>query len=104
MNRAVANLNIHNCYNAGKINIEGNNKKVGAITGSDKTDYLHIRNCAYLGNDSYGITSTNAMFANCKSMTEKEMKDINNYPFDNINEWKNIKSSYPIYNYIDELV
>lgn len=95
-------LNIQNCYNAGKINVEGNNKKIGAITGSDKTDDLYIRNCAYLKNDIYGITSTNAMFANCKAMTENEMHDINNYPFNNINEWKNVQNSYPIYNYIDE--
>lgn len=99
---ASDSLNVRNCYNAGKINVEGDNKKIGAIMGSDRTDNLYIRNCAYLKNDSYGITSTNAMFANCKAMTENEMQDINNYPFDNINEWKDVKGSYPIHNATDE--
>ncbi|MGN0523066.1 MAG: GLUG motif-containing protein [Eubacterium sp.] len=102
MNYEYETLNVHNCYNAGEIDANGTNKKVGAIVGSDKTQGLLISNCAYLENGSYGLTSTNAMFENCKSMTDKEMRDIRNYPFDNINEWKNIKDSYPKHIYISE--
>lgn len=63
---------------------------------------MQIRNCAYLKNNSYGITATNAMFANCKAMTKEEMQDINNYPFDNKNEWKIVNGSYPIHNATNE--
>lgn len=96
-----SDLNIHNCYNSKIIDIKNNIAHIGGITGNEYPDGLYITNCAYLKNDSYGITSTKAMFENCKPMTENEMKDINNYPFDNINEWKNIDNSYPVYNDIN---
>lgn len=95
-----SDLNIHNCYNSTLVDIQNNIANIGGITGNNSPDDLYITNCAYLQNDSYGVTSTKAMFENCKAMTENEMKDINNYPFDNINEWKNSANSYPIYNYI----
>lgn len=96
--KSYSDLNIHNCYNSTIIDIQNNIANIGGITGNEYPDGLYITNCAYLKEDSYGITSTKAMFENCKPMTENEMKDINNYPFDNINEWKNINNSYPVYN------
>lgn len=83
---------IKNCYNAGKIESEC----IANIICTDLVSDLHISNCAYLSNN-IGVTNTNAMFANCKDMTEEDMKDINNYPFDNIDEWENVNNSYPKY-------
>ena len=101
-NYSRRSVTLLNCYLAGEFNIQGENKQVGALIGSDSDSDLHISNCAYLKNDSYGIIATNAMFANCKAMTEEKMQDINNYPFDNKNEWKNVKGSYPIHNATNE--
>ena len=96
-----SDLNIHNCYNSALVDIQNNIANIGGITGNEYPDGLYITNCAYLQNDSYGVTSTKAMFENCKAMTDNEMKDIKYYPFDNINEWINTENAYPVYNNIN---
>lgn len=90
-------ITIRNCYNTGKISTTDSNHVIGAIAGCDSNYDLNISNCAYLSNKNISITPTKAIFVNCKAMTENEMKDINNYPFDNIDEWKNTDESFPQY-------
>lgn len=88
-------VNMKNCFNTGIINANKENN-IGAIIGSDFVSNINISNCAYLSSN-YSISSSNAMYPNCKAMTESEMKDKKNYPFDNIDKWENINNSYPKY-------
>lgn len=89
---------ITNCYSL--LNIPTNEKnssmRAGAIIGYCEQDSSpDISYCCY--NTKMGITSTNAMFPNCKGLNEEELKDIKNYIFSNKEEWTNT-NSYPIYN------
>lgn len=90
-------ITIRNCYNSGIISTVDSTHILSSITGCNSQYDLDISNCAYLSNDNISITPTNAMFLNCKAMTETELKNISNYPFDNINEWENTDNSFPQY-------
>lgn len=87
------NITITNCYNVGVCSgADFNGAIIGNRSNFDKTT---IRYCAYNSQDNLNITGTKAMFADNKAMTLEEMKNLNNYPFNNKDAWKNGTGEYP---------
>lgn len=84
---------IINCYNIG---ICLSDDYCGAILGYKiEEDTTQIQYCAYNNSTGLNITGTNAMYADNKAMTLEEMKELNNYPFNNKDAWKNGIGDYP---------
>lgn len=87
------NGTITNSYNVGEIS--GADNCGGIVGGRYNTSGLDIKYCAYSNNEGIGITGDSAMFADNKAMSLDEMKDIENYPFNNKEAWKNGIGDYP---------
>ncbi len=93
INYHAHNALISNSYNVGTCSGADN---CGAIVGGRYNyDGLDIKYCAYCIEDNIGITGDSAMFADNKEMTLDEMKELNNYPFNNKDAWKNGTGEYP---------
>lgn len=84
---------ITNCYNVGDCSSAD---YCGAILGGGpKYDKTNIQYCAYNNQNGLNITGVGAMFADNKAMSLEEMKNINNYPFNNKETvWQNSKNDY----------
>ena len=94
-----ANCQITNSFSAGKLLLPqaiDDLSQIGALT-ADFVDYVEISHCAYLNTIEDATGTAGAMIADCVAMTEDEMKDIDNYPFSNKEEWENMDDTYPVY-------
>lgn len=89
---ASSSTNIVDCYNVGECS---SGEFCGAIIGFHKKENkTNIQYCGYLNKNN--ITGTGAMFADNKAMTEDEMKNLDNFPFDNKDTvWRNGSGEYP---------
>lgn len=96
--RETTKSKIMNCYNTGTCLSAD---YCGAVLGYKlEEDATQIQFCAYNNSTGLNITGTNAMYADNKSMSLEEMKDLNNYPFTNKDSvWKNgtVKYPYPVF-------
>lgn len=88
-----SNVTITNCYNVGICSgADFNGAIIGNRSNFDKTAICY---CAYSAQENLNITGTKAMFSDNKAMTLEEMKELNNYPFNNKEAWKNGTGDYP---------
>lgn len=92
--RNTTNSKILNCYNTGNILSAD---YCGAVLGYKfEDDTTQIQYCAYSNFTGVNITGTTAMYADNKAMSLDEMKNLNNYPFNNKESaWKNGSGEYP---------
>ncbi len=87
-------LTIRDSYNSGMIDTEVYHR--GGLVGHMENTGIDIQYCNYIEDNGISATPTGAMFPNCNSLSEEQMRDANNYSFEFKDSWENT-DNYPKY-------